>query len=147
MAGLADLVVRTETVEIQGETLEVHPLNFDTIGKLLQRFPEFGKLAAGGKLDAASLFSLGPEFIGAFLASGLQRNWSPQVEEIVRELSIDEQIQIFAAILKISMPRGIGPFVKTVEAAATVLGLTNPAASDPAPTDGKPKSGSTRRQR
>lgn len=142
MAGLADLTVATETVHIQGEDFDVHGLNMGSIGKLLQRFPEFGKLAANGKLDPVSLMSLGPEFFCAFLAAGLDRNWTVEVEQVIALLSIDEQMQIFSAVLKLSMPRGIGPFVKTVEAVAVMLMGSNPASNG-----GKPKSGSTPRKR
>lgn len=142
MAGLIDVAVATERVTVQGEVFEVHGLSFGSIAKLLVRFPEFGKIAQGGSFDFASLATLGPEFIAAFLSAGLDPNWIPEVEKVVGALPIDEQMQIFVAILKVSMPRGVGPFVETIATAAKLLGLTSPA-----PSDGSQKASSTRRQR
>lgn len=142
MAGLVDVAIVTETVHIQGEDFQVHGLSFGAIAKLITRFPEFAKVAQGGSFDFASLAVLGPEFVAAFLAAGLDPNWVPELEKVVAHLPIDDQMQIFVAILKVSMPRGVGPFVETIAASAKLLGL-----SSREPTDGSPKASSTRRQR
>lgn len=142
MTGLVDLAIPTEKVQIQGEDFDVHGLTFSAIAKLLSRFPEFGKMAQGGNFDFASLATLGPEFVSAFLSAGLDQNWSPETEKVVGYLPIDDQLQIFNAILKVSMPRGVGPFVETIAATAKLLGFTSQENSA-----GSPKAGSTRRQR
>lgn len=142
MAGLIDVAIVTEKVHIQGEDFEVHGLSFAALAKLLARFPEFGKIAQGGNFEFGSLAVLGPEFIAAFLSAGLDQNWSPEIEQVVAHLPIDDQLQIFVAILRVSMPRGVGPFVETITSVAKLLGL-----SSQEPSGGKPKASSTPRQR
>lgn len=129
MAGLIDVAMITESVHIQGEDFAVHGLSFAALARLVSRFPKLAGLIQGGALDFASLSVLGPEFLAAFLAAGLDHNWSPEVEKVVAQLPIDDQLQIFAAILKVSMPRGTGPFVETITSIVKLLGLSNPDSS------------------
>lgn len=143
MVGLIDIAQVVDRIEIGSETFDVPGINLDSLAKLIKRFPEFGKSAVEGKFDAASLFSLGPEFAGAFMAAGMDPNWTPEAEQVMRLLPLDYQARIMESVLRVTMPRGAGPFVQTLRLLAKSMGVE---LTDPVSSGGSPKTGSTRRQ-
>lgn len=143
MAGLADIARNVKSVELSFGPVRTYGISLGSLGRLVERFPEFRKLASSAEgINAASLFSLGPEFVAAFLSAGTDPNWTDEDEAAASMLTLDDQAQLLLAILQVSMPRGPRPFVETVVAIMGAMGMSS---QEPAQvsTAGNPKSGST----
>jgi hypothetical protein len=111
MAGLVDIAPAIEFVDVRGTEVEVHDVPVSAIGTILWRFPEVRKAFETGNLDAESLIMLSDDALAAIIAAAT--NISPGT---VKNLVLQEKIEIVEKIKRVSMPRGVGPFVQTLVA-------------------------------
>lgn len=123
MAGLVDVIPHKETTFIQGIEINVTGVNLGSIGFMWGRFPALAEMVSRREFDIPSIMGMGPEFVGAVIAAGTGYPNDPEAEAIARALSLDEQVDLLARILRISLPRGVGPFVDSLVEGAKALGM------------------------
>lgn len=116
MVSLLDIVpleASNETVTIRGKKLEVYGISLVGIVKLFRRFPELSGMLTGGiaGVGVEKLIELVPQAVTAIIAAGLGHADDAKHEAAAARLGVEEQIDIVQAILKITIPSGVGPFV------------------------------------
>jgi len=137
MPGLVDIAPLHEVVDIRGTPVTVTGVPADGIARLLMRFPELRKALAGGNLeiDAQQLIDMGGEIVSAVIAAGTE-NEAPQeeVEEAIRKnTALEEQVKLLAAVIRVTLPNGVGPFVESLEDLSGVVEAAGGGASPKAP--------------
>jgi hypothetical protein len=142
MVGLIDIAPATETVEAQGNAVTVHGVSAKGLAHLLARFPELRRLMTGQEVEVDQILAMGGDAVAAVIAAGCGYPGDNAVEAIAGNLSLDIQADLLAAILRLTLPRGIGPFVEKLTGLASILGVDD-APSDTAP-DTKSRKPSTR---
>jgi hypothetical protein len=130
MTGLLDIAPQRATVVVHGHALEVAGVTVRGIADLLQRFPELRQLFAGGDANGPGaieqLAATMPDLVAAAIASGLGHANDRAHEDAAAALPAEAQAKLFGAVLKLTMPSGIGPFVEEL---ATAFGGSPPAAA------------------
>lgn len=133
MAGLIDIAPAVKSVPIRGSDVDVFGVGAGAIAALLVRFPELKTMLQSRSLgDAAALMTLPDRILDAVIAAGLGGLGDADVERNVGNLALGEKAELLAAVVTLTMPGGLDPFLKLVDA----LGL---AATPAADADGKIK--------
>lgn len=127
MSSLLDLAPLKRTVRLRGVDVEVVGIAAQDIPYLLDRFAVLGKLAAEGRFTLDELATAAPDALAALFACGIGARGDPEVEARARTLKLGEQAALFAAIVEVSLPDGIGPFVEIVRKFTTALKTAMPA--------------------
>lgn len=125
-------------VKIGDEFIKGRGLTLTHLIVILQEFKEIRELLSGEKgLDERGLpgllFDLGPEFVGALIASSISElvleNGSPKIDEASREIAknlpIDIQFLLLEEIIKVSIPLGVGAFMKNLNRAMEAVTKSN----------------------
>jgi len=129
MVGLVDLAPRTEAVPIEGAEVAVHGISARGLAYLLGRFPDLRRLMTGQDVGVEQLLASGGEAVAAIIAAGCGAPGEERAEAVAGNLSIDIQADLLAAIVRLTLPRGIGPFVAKLTALGGILNV------DAAPSD------------
>lgn len=136
MTGLIDIAPLTRTVTIRGVGIEVSGVPASGIAGLLVRFPDLRALVTGREVEIDRLLALGGEVVAAIIAAGTGMPGDTAAEQAASRLPVDEQADLLVAILELTMPRGLGPFVEKLSR----LGLASggapamPATRSPQPS-------------
>ena len=138
MVGLIDIAPRIETVDIQGEPVAVHGISAKGVAHLLGRFPELRKLMTGQAVEADQLMAMGGEAVAAIIAAGCGYPGDEKAEDVAGRLAIDTQADLLAAIVRLTLPAGLGPFVEKLTALGGILdaapSVMEQASSSPKPS-------------
>src|SRR5512139_2051118 len=102
MVGLIDMAPKSEVVDVQGEPVAVHGISARGIAHLLGRFPELRKLMSGHEVEAKQMMAMGGDAVAG-------------------KLAIDAQADLLAAIVRLTLPAGLGPFVEKLTALGGIL--------------------------
>jgi hypothetical protein len=138
MVGLVDIAPAVEKVDCGGaRPIECYGVSARGVASLLGRFPELRKMMSGGEVGADDLMKMAPDAISAIIAAGVGKPGDPETEESADRLPIDTQIDLIAAILRLTMPKGVGPFVEKLASAMGSLNVDGQSASAPATTSRK----------
>jgi hypothetical protein len=140
MVGLPDLAPAKRIVNLRGTDVEVGPITGGDFVDLLMRYPEFKKAYdKKGSVDdtlVASVMKLAPAALAALVASALGKPGDKGEEKKILNLAVGELASLVAAILKVSLPDGTGPFEDVMEALGfggllprAALGTAPPTAS------------------
>lgn len=138
MPGLLDIAPSTKTVTVQGQPVAVHGLSAEGIAYILARFSVARELFAGRdvNLDADAIAKLAPEAVNAIIAAGTGYPNNPEAEAVAAKLPAGTQLDLLAAIVEVTMPGGVGPFVEKLR--ATFGGIVEsgkaPATKSPQPS-------------
>src|SRR3954452_9356317 len=132
MVGLIDIAPATETVQAQGKPVTVHGVSAKGLAHLLARFPELRRLMTGQEVQTDQLLAMGGDPVSEIIAAGCGSPGDNAAEAIAGNLSLDIQADLLAAILRLTLPRGVGPFVEKLTALGTILNADG-AQSDTAP--------------
>ena len=116
MVGLIDIAPNVETVDMQGTSVTVHGVSAKGLAHLLGRFPELRMLMTGQEVEAPALMAMGGDAVAAIIAAGCGYPGDEQAETVAGKLSLDAQADLLAAILRLTLPKGIGPFVEKLTA-------------------------------
>jgi hypothetical protein len=116
MTGLLDIAPQRVTVDVLGRELEVEGVTVRGIAELLRRFPGLRELFAGGQ-GVESIAAAMPDLVAAIIASGLGYTGDAEYEAAAERLPAEAQAKLFGAILRLTMPAGIGPFVEELATA------------------------------
>ncbi len=133
MVGLVDIAPAVETVGIRGHEIEVTGVSAAGVATLLSRFPELRRLFAGRDVSMDQLVAVGGDLVNAIIAAGTGRPGDEAAERAAGRLSVEEQADLLGAILRATLPRGVGPFMETLAALGAALGADVPAAAGAAP--------------
>ena len=112
MVGLIDIAPLTKAVTIRNVPVDVSGVSARGIAQLLARFPELRALMAGREVAIEGLLALGGDVVAAIIAAGTGVPGDEAAEQAADRLSVDEQADLLVAILELTMPRGLGPFVE-----------------------------------
>jgi hypothetical protein len=137
MVGLVDIAPSLETVQVQGSAVAVHGVSAKGLANLLGRFPQLRKLMSGQEVEAEELMAMGGDAIAAIIAAGCGYPGDEEAEAVAGRLAIDAQADLIAAILRITLPAGLGPFVEKLTALGGILDAA-PSATAPALRSPKP---------
>lgn len=141
--GLLDIADATLMVPVDGGEVEVRGVDARGIAYLLQRFPELGALISGGDNLAGDLMGRAPEAIASIIAIGC--GYAPgevDAEESLKALRKAErlpvhlQAELLGAIVQLTMPHGLVPFVEKLGA---LFGVLSGAPDGKGPDTNSPK--------
>ncbi len=113
MAGLIELSDLVETITIGRKSVPVRGLSAAGIASLLGRFPEIRKMLSGGKVEITveTVAELGPQVVAAILADGLEID-----VDLAAKLPAGVQLDVLEAMVRLTMPGGLDPFVDRLAA-------------------------------
>lgn len=132
MAQLIDLVPLTEEVSVGGETVTVGAVSAKGFANLLARFPAIRAMMAGRDVAADELMTSGADAVAAIIAAGCGYPGDATAEAVAASLGADSQADLLAAVLRLTMPGGVGPFVKKLEALGAIGGKAGASGKAPA---------------
>jgi hypothetical protein len=113
MVGLLDISPRGLTVDIDGEKVDVPGVSAEGIAYLIGHYPELVNLMSGGNsVNAETLAGMGSAIVGSIIAAGCGYPGNEDAEKMAARYSLDIQLDLLNAILKRTLPTGIGPFVE-----------------------------------
>lgn len=124
MASLLDIAPAVETVKIGAQSVDVSGVSAAGLASLLVRFPELQPMFSGEPIDTAKVASLGGPVVAAIIAAGCGSLGDPAAEKVAASLALDAQVGLLGAILRVTLPDGIGPFLAKLGAAGLALGLS-----------------------
>jgi hypothetical protein len=125
MVGLIDIAPRTETVIVHGTPVPVHGISAKGLAHLLGRFPELRKLMIGQEVEVNQLMAMGGDAVASIIAAGCGYPGDQGAEDVAAKLTIEAQVDLLSAVLRLTLPGGFGPFVEKLTALG---GLIQPAA-------------------
>lgn len=143
MTGLLDLVPPADKVQVNGSQIPVYGVSAAGIAHLLGRFPELREMMAGREVEASRLMAMGGECVAAIIAAGCGHPGDAEAERIAGLLPAHTQAELIGPIVKLTFPRGVGPFVERLIAASDALGLGALSVTAPDMTSPSPSSGSS----
>lgn len=111
MVGLVDIAPVTSTASIRGQDVTVTGISARGIALLLVRFPELRALLTGREVALDELLKLGGDVVAAIIATGTGAPGDRAAEAAADNLTLEEQADLIAAIVELTMPRGLGPLV------------------------------------
>lgn len=141
----------TEIVSVNGASVSVGGIESKGVLQLLKRFPELALLLLGTAPSLDRLLDMGGDVTAAIIAAGCGYLGDEKAEAKAASLSLDAQMDLLTAILRLTLPNGVGPFVAKLGALAAVVG-TEGAAADGGPIkvrakkSPKPSSGPSREE-
>lgn len=139
MAGLSLLDIRRKTVKVKiddDQEVEVVGLSFETISRLLERFPVLFD-ALSGKLAFGDLAKKAPEAIAAVIAAGVDKLGDNDHEKAALALGLGIQFELCQGIGTATFPKGVRPLLDTLTGtfgANVAPQVTAPATNSPRPS-------------
>lgn len=112
MSSLLDLGPLTEDVEIRGVKLTINGLTAADLFKLFSEFPDLQQRLAHLGSPGAVMMSLAPDLFAKMIAMAVGSPGDAETEARAKKLGAADQINILAAIQRLSFPQGFGPFVE-----------------------------------
>lgn len=134
MVGLLDIAPAVERVEVRGTQVDVFGISVKGIVSLIQRFPELRGLIGGESLDVDVLMSMGGDIVAAIIAAGCGSPGDVTAEKTACALDIGAQADLLVAILRVTMPGGVGPFVAKLSNLSSLLNLQSDSLNSIEPT-------------
>ncbi len=135
MASLHDIVPPQHRVSLpsQGAEVEVdvRGLTIQDCSDLLARHPEIVAVF-DGKLDVMTILKAGPHVVAAVIAMACGAANDAAAEKIALQLSVGEQAEILAIVVKLTAPKGVGPFVALLKSLGLNLDTARSAATSAA---------------
>lgn len=116
MVGLIDLAPSTRTIRVGGEDVAVFGVSAQGIAALLQQFPELQALFMEGDVEMSpdNLMKTVPKAVAAVIAAGCGYPGDPKAIEVASKLAVANQFALLKAILELTMPEGVGPFMEAL---------------------------------
>lgn len=131
MVGLLDIAPVTGKVNLRGRQVEVHGVSARGLAYLIGRFPELRMMMTGKAVDASRLLEMGGDAVEAIIAAGLGFPGDLDQEAAAGRLALEEQADILSAILRLTLPNGIGPFARQLAALGGILNGDDPSPKAP----------------
>jgi hypothetical protein len=112
MSSLLDLGPLTEEVEIRGVKLTINGLSAADLFKLFSQFPDLQQKLAQLGSPGAVMMNLAPDLFAKMIAMAVGAPGDAEMEARAKKLGAADQINILAAVQRLSFPEGFGPFVE-----------------------------------
>ena len=122
MAGLLDIAPAVDTVDVRGAAIEVFGVSAKGFTVLLGRFPELRMMMAGREVEVDRLMEMGGDAVAAIIAAGIGHPGDKDQEAAASRLGVDIQADFLAAIIRLTFPNGLGPFMEKLTALGGTLG-------------------------
>jgi hypothetical protein len=124
MPGLMDVVPARTVVYVNGAPVELRGISISNIVTLFGRFPELQQaILMQQSPTVEEIVAMAPRALSSMIAAGAGGLGDPAQEKRADELDASTQLAMLTAIIKLTMPDGIGPFVERLTALA---GTFNP---------------------
>ena len=136
MVGLVDIAPVTSTILVRGQDITITGVSARGIALLLARFPELRAVITGREVAMDDLLKLGGDVIAAIIAAGTGSPGDDDAERAADNLTLEEQADLLAAIVELTMPRGLGPLVERLSRLGLLAGGASAmqAATSPLPS-------------
>jgi hypothetical protein len=121
MPDIFDLIPSSEVVEIGDTQTTVRPIQLGDCLQIVNRFPKLRSFLEGGKTEVSFGEILSTGAVPAICAAGCGRMADESAEEHFAALDADTQTRFLGPILRLTMPRGVAPFLVSLGAFAEVL--------------------------
>jgi len=138
MAGLLDIAPAVETIDVRGSSVEVYGISSKGVAILLSRFPELRMLMTGKEVGMERLMEMGGDAVSAIIAAGIGYPGISEQEDAAGKLSVDHQADLLSAILRLTLPNGVGPFMEKLMALGDILNAEGPSPKGQATKSPKP---------
>ena len=112
MVGLIDIAPVTTSVTIRGSDITVVGVSARGVAHLLARFPQLRALMTGRDVALDEIIRLGGDVVAAIIAAGIGKPGDESQEAAVDNLSLEEQADLLFAIIRLTIPNGVGPLVE-----------------------------------
>lgn len=122
MAGLLDIAPLAETVAIRGTAVSVTGLSACDIAALMARFPVLAEAIGGRAVTVDRLVAMAPDAIADIIAAGTGAGGNDAAIAMARSLLPEEAADLLEAIIRVTLPRGVGPLVERLGALGASLG-------------------------
>ena len=122
MVGLFDIAPITSSVSIRGKDISITGVSARGIASLLARFPELRALMTGREVALEDLLKLGGDVIAAIIATGTGAPGDVDAEKAADNLTLEEQADLLAAIVELTLPRGLSPLVEKMSRLGLLAG-------------------------
>lgn len=122
---LLDIGAPHETVSIGDQALSVYGLSVENLIVLLQRFPEAGQWLAPGSVDMKEMLAAAPKLLQAIIACATGAPEDVDTEAVAARLSIDIQLDILEAVIRLTFKDGFGPFVQRIAVLSGIAASVN----------------------
>jgi hypothetical protein len=130
MASLLDVAPISEKVKLPGgQEVDVTGVSAHGIAILFQRFPELRMLVTGQQVDRTQLIALAPQCLAAIIAAATGTPGNEKAEAVGTSLPLETQLDIIEAAIRITMPKGVGPFADRLVAFLNSVGVLEPQGS------------------
>ena len=118
MADLLDIAPSTarEVLRIDGIRIVVRGLSGPAIAAIVARFPDLVILASGGGISGPRLIGQFGQAIGPIIAAGIDHLGDEKYEQRASELSVDDQLDLVNAIIRLTFKKGPVSFVEKLTA-------------------------------
>jgi hypothetical protein len=115
MSDLLDVLPNTavESVKVGSQFVIVRGLNARELGMIVSRFPNLASMLRGIDLSSKLVEQLGGA-IGPVIAAGVGKLGDEKYEQHAERFLIEDQFRLAMAIIRLTFPKGFGPFVKMV---------------------------------
>jgi hypothetical protein len=120
MVSLMDVVPLKKSVLLStGDSLSVGGVTAAGLAAMASKFPEIRALISGGKADPKlftfeGLLEKAPGVVSSILADGCGFPGDDAAEAKAASLPMVDQLALFDAILDLTFPKGVAPFVAAV---------------------------------
>lgn len=128
MVGLIDIAPVTSSLVIRGNKIVVTGVSARGVAHLLARFPQLRALMTGRDVALDEIIRLGGDVVAAMIAAGIGKPGDESQEAAVDNLSLEEQADLLFAIIRLTIPNGVGPLVDKLSS----LGMSPGAGGDTA---------------
>jgi hypothetical protein len=117
MADLLDIMPSTacEVIKINGNRLTVRGLSGPAIAAIVARFPDLAAVIGGGIAGARLIAQFG-HAIGPIIAAGCGHFGDERYEQRASELSVETQLDLINAIIRLTFEKGPLSFVEKLSA-------------------------------
>ena len=122
MVGLVHIAPVTSTILVRGQDITITGVSARGIALLLARFPELRAVITGREVAMDDLLKLGGDVIAAIIAAGTGVPGDVDAEKAADNLTLEEQADLLAAIVELTMPRGLGPLVERLSRLGLLAG-------------------------
>ena len=103
---LLDIAPATETVA----GLTVTGVSLRSVAGLMVRFSVLAELFGGGPVEANKMLAAAPDAVSAVIAAAIGRAGDDAAEKKIDDLPLGTQADLLDAAIRLTFPRGIGPF-------------------------------------
>jgi hypothetical protein len=115
MATLLDITPTTavEVIKINGLPLTVHGLRVPALACIVARFPDLSFLIGGtGGISMPRLIERLGAATGPIIAASMDELGNEKSEKIASELLAEQQLELIAAIFRLTFPNGLLSFIE-----------------------------------